>query len=283
MPGRTLPEASIMLFALVAALQLAVPVRLPDEAAPPPGQRVALTDGQLFIPAGYQPEPEGISLTLHLHGAAGVAERNQVRSGQPGVLVTVVLPGLSAVYQEKFADPATLPRILAETGNELVARGQARTARVARLTVTSFSAGFGGVRELLKEEDAFKRIDALVMADSIYAGFDGDPAERRVSDQHIAGFLRFAREAAAGRKRMIITHTELATPTYASTAETADYLLRELGGRREMSSEEWGERLRLRSQYCKGGLSLLGFEGTTGPEHMRHLHGLWLFIRRLPK
>ena len=38
-----------------------------------------------------------------------------------------------------------------------------------------------------------------------------------------------AQEAAAGRKRMLVTHSEIFPGTFASTTETADYLLDKLG------------------------------------------------------
>lgn len=269
-----------MLYALLAAAVLAAPTPFNADEAPA-GRRVALTDGQLFIPDGYRVDAQGFDLTLHLHGAASVSEKNQMRAGQPGVVVTVVLPGLSAVYSRKFSDPAVFRRILSESQEQLKSPDAERAPSVRRVVVTSFSAGFGGVRELLKTPESFDRIDALIMADSIYAGFEGDPAERKVSVENMAGFVHFAREAAAGRKRMLITHTELETPTYASTVDTANYLIRELRGVREACVEDWPEKLHLRTRYRRNGFELLGFDGSTGPEHMRHLHGLWLFLRRL--
>jgi hypothetical protein len=131
------------------------------------GRRVALTDGQLFVPANFKAEPDGIDLTLHLHGAAATVEQNFLRAKGSGVLVNVTLPGLSAVYTERFRDTNAFPRILRETGVQLKALGIATGSRFRRVTVISFSAGFGGVRELLKDEPSFKSIDALVMADSI--------------------------------------------------------------------------------------------------------------------
>jgi hypothetical protein len=246
----------------------------------PPGRRVALTDGQLFIPEGYRPADGMVPLTLHLHGAAWAAERNLVRSKRPGVAVTVVLPGLSAVYTQKFRDPAVFRRLLEEARAKTAEATGSEDLRIGSVTVTSFSAGFGGVRELLKDPETFARIDALVMADSIYAGFTGDPALRQVDPANMEGFLRFAREAAEGRKRMLVSHTQLHTPTYASTVETADYLVGELGGKREEVEESWPGGLQLRSRFVKGGFRLYGFAGDTGPEHMKHLHGLWVFLGR---
>jgi hypothetical protein len=272
-----------MIHLLLCLLALAGLQEAPKPAPPegPPGQRFQLTDGQLFIPEGYRPGEGPVPLTLHLHGAAWAGVRNLVRARQPGVAVTVVLPGLSSVYTQKFRDPAVFQGILEEARTRVAEALAAPELKIGPVTVTSFSAGFGGVRELLKDPEAFERIDALVMADSIYAGFAGEPAKREVDPAAMEGFLRFTREAAEGRKRMIVSHTQLPTPTYASTVETADYLLRQLGGEREAAAESWPSDLALQSRFRKGQFQLYGFAGETGPDHMKHLHNLWLFLERL--
>ncbi|MBI3877417.1 MAG: hypothetical protein HY300_15910 [Verrucomicrobia bacterium] len=247
---------------------------------PPPGQRAKLTDGPLFVPQDFKPDAKGdFDLTLHLHGAPGVVEKNFAAARRPGVLVNVTLPGLSAVYTERFKDTNTFWRILRETEAQLKTADTA--ARVRRVTVTSFSAGFGGVREMLKDTNIFARIDAIVMADSIYAGFIGDAAERKVNPANMEGFLRFAREAAEGRKHLLISHTQLKTDNYASTVETADYLIAQLGGKPEAANENWLGGLKLLSKYRKGQCEILGFAGDTGEHHMMHLRQLAVFLERL--
>src|SRR6185369_18020691 len=109
----------------------------------------------------------------------------------------------------------------------------------------SFSAGYGGIREILKQEALFKRIDAIVLSDSLYAGFTGDAAQRKVDPANMEGFLKFAREAAAGRKTFIIAHSSDPVPTYASTTETASYLIEQLGLQRKPADEDWGDGLQL--------------------------------------
>jgi hypothetical protein len=269
-----------LLFVCGLASASAQPPLKPAEEPLPPGVRLTLTDGKLFLPDGFKAEPEGIDLTLHLHGAASAMEKNFARAKAKGVLVTVVLPGLSKVYTEKFRDPAVFSRILKEIGQELERRGLTKEARFRRITVTSFSAGFGGVRELLKVPETFARIDALVMADSIYAGFVGEAAKRRVDPANMEGFLKFAREAAEGRKRFILSHSQLHTPDYASTVETADYLLAQIGGTRETLKEEWPGEMTLLSRFRRKGLEIYGFAGDTGPDHMKHLHRLSAFLER---
>jgi len=256
------------------------------QGQPPPapgGVRPKLSDGVLFIPAGFKPGNDGgFELTLHLHGAPATVEKNFVAAKRPGVLANVTLPGLSSVYTERFKDTNAFWRVLRDTESAVKSAATNPAARVGHVTVTSFSAGFGGVREMLKDPAIFARIDAIVMADSVYAGFTGDAAERKVNPANMEGFVRFARDAAEGRKQLIISHTQLHTPTYASTVETADYIVAQLGGKREfLDGEDWPGGLRLRSRFAKGRLEIFGFAGDTGEHHMQHLRQLAVFLERL--
>jgi len=275
------------------ALATILPLLSAPYAAPqpsdPPGRRIDLTVGRLFVPETYRPDPAGIHLVVHLHGAHWAAEQALVESGWNAVMVPVVLNGLSAVHTEQFRDPAVFRSILTETRAHAEYGDMTRFGRIesgscpripTRVTVSSFSAGFGGVRELLKHDDLYERIDALVMADSIHAGFVGDPTLRQVDPVAMQGFLRFARDAAAGKKIMVISHSEIHPDTYASTTETADYLLSQLGATRETCSDEWAPGLTCISRFERAGFHLFGFTGTTGPDHMQHLHHLALLLQR---
>jgi hypothetical protein len=262
--------------------QLLLALALIQPSAEPPGLRAPLTDGQLFVPAGFKPSADGVELLLHLHGGTA-AEKQLVRSGRSAVVVSVAIPGLSSVYTARFKDPKTFARILDETAAKLKELGvTAEAPKFRQVVVSSFSAGFGGVREMLKDPATFARIDAIVMADSIYAGYAGDPTKRQVDPKNMEGFLRFAEEAAAGRKWFLLSHCQLQPDGYASTAETADYLIGKLGGQREPVSEPWpDERLKLESRFRKGHFEAYGFAGTTGADHMKHLHALWALLGRI--
>jgi hypothetical protein len=262
------------------ALIAGPPTAAPAEPTGPRGTRVALSVGRLFIPDGYEPAGGDAHLVIHLHGSADVAEQNLARSGWNAVLVTVVLNGLSRVYADRFSEPAVFQTILGEVEQQLRELQVAQDPTISRLTVTSFSAGFGGVRELLKSDDIYRRIDALIMADSIHADFRGDRALREVNPEAMVDFLRFAQDAADGKKRMVISHSQIQPETYASTTETADYLLGELGAERESVDEEWAEGWRNTSRFGCRGLRIFGFTGETGPDHMKHLHHLWELMRR---
>jgi hypothetical protein len=266
----------------LAAWAFTTPLLGRAQRAAPATDRIQLTHGMLCIPRAFDLPPEGLTLTLHLHGAIDTVEREFLAADRAGVLVNVTLPGFSKVYADRFRDPAVFQTILSET----TAQVQQLTKRESpppthTVTVTSFSAGFGGVRELLKQDTAFERIDTLVMLDSIYAGFEGDAAQRKVSATNMEGFLRFAREAAAGRKRFVLSHSQLHTPDYASTVETANYLVTALGGTRETVREDWPGGFRLVSRFRRGQFEVLGFAGETGEDHLRHLRSMAVILRRL--
>ena len=266
---------------LILALSLAAALAAPP-AASPPGRRAALhvEGAAVFVPEGFRPAADGrLDLVVHLHGAPSVVEPALVEAGWSAALVTFNRKGLSSVYSQPFADPALFATLLQETAEALKTLGVAEHPRLGRVVVSSFSAGFGGVRELLKNPDHFARIDGLVMADSIYAGYAGDPAGKRVDPMLMDGFRRFAVEAAAGRKTFVLTHSAQIPPGYASTTETADFLIAALHGAAKPDAIDLGGWSTTRS--CQRGRFLvLGFSGTAAEDHMAHLRRVALLWRR---
>ncbi|MBI5758762.1 MAG: hypothetical protein HZA46_09610 [Planctomycetales bacterium] len=247
---------------------------------PPAGMRSDLSIGKLFVPAGFAPADGRVQVIVHLHGAPAVCERNLKRSGVEAVLVNVTLNGLSGVYTEKFKNPETFQTLLRETNSKLRELKVADNPAIERVTVTSFSAGFGGVRELLKSDDIYQRIDTLVMADSIYAGYKPGTDSWQVEPKHMEGFLRFARDAAEGKKTLVISNCQLQPDGYASTGETADYLLTELGLKREAVDEIWADDWQCTSHCQRKGFRVYGFAGDAGKDHVRHLQNLDKLLRR---
>jgi hypothetical protein len=213
-----------------------------------------------------------------------VLEGNFAAIGAPGVLVNLTLPGLSKVYADYFADPRVFPDLLRDIESALRGASAVKDCTIGRLTVSSFSAGFGGVRQLLRQTVAFDRIDALVMADSIYCGY-ASPNEKRVDEELMMGFLRFARLATEGKKRMVISHSRQIPEGYASTTETADYLIAQLHGeRKSVASEAWPNGLRALSRFSRGDFEVIGFDGDAPEDHLRHLRAIGALVQRtLPR
>ena len=256
---------------------------------PVPGQRAVLDieGASLFVPEGYKPGPGGVvNVVLHLHGATSVVEPALVETHWPSaVLVTFNRKGLSRVYAEPFSDRTLFPRLLDAARAALKGLRVADDPRIGRVVVSSFSAGFGGVRALLKDPEHFARIDGLIMADSIYCGYTGDPKDRRVDPALMDGFRRFAVEAASGRKTFLLSHSALIPEGYASTAEVADFLIDAVGGKAEPKRVEWAKGWTQTRAFAKGRFVVLGFAGTEGADHMSHLRQigkLWTRYLAIP-
>ncbi len=87
-------------------------------------------------------------------------------------------------------------------------------------------------------------------------------------------FASFARAAVRGEKRFLVAHSEIFPGTFASTTETADWLLRTLGLRRTPVLR-WGPRgMQQLSEVHPGRFELLGFAGNSAPDHVDHLHAM---------
>jgi hypothetical protein len=253
--------------------------RLENESLP--GHRFALTGilpdtVHLYVPERALGSAE-VRLILHFHGASFIPERAVFESSRPSAVVSVHLGAGSGVYQRAFEDSDVFEDLLRAAADSLGGLGlSARSAAV----LTSFSAGYGAVREILRNQP--DRIEAVLLLDGLHTDYVPD---RKVLDEgglldedQLSMFAVFARRAAEGETQMVITHSEIFPGTFSSTTETADYLLSALDLRRTPVLE-WGPRgMQLISEARRGGLVVLGFAGNTAPDHIDHFHGLPDFL-----
>src|SRR5205814_5085774 len=99
------------------------------------------------------------------------------------------------------------------------------------IILTSWSAGYGAVRAILRVPENYARVDRVLLMDGMHASYAGDAPntgprqESVIAPEDVNVFVKFARDAIAGRKRMFVTHSEIFPGTYASTTETADSIV----------------------------------------------------------
>ena len=80
---------------------------------------------------------------------------------------------------------------------------------------------------------------------------------------------------------MLVTHSEIFPGTYASTTETADWMLGALGLTRQPTLT-WGPRgMQQLSEAQAGRFALLGFAGNSAPDHVDHQHAMPELLARL--
>ena len=255
---------------LLTSVVLVVQTKPVDDG--PAGRRIDLGgEATLFVPEGYRPREGLVDVVLHLHGAPKVIETAMVDAKWPAVLIEFNRKGLSSVYTSPFSDPKLFPRLLDGTLRAIAEAKLAESPRVGQVAVSAFSAGFGGVRELLKVPEHFARIDTLILGDSLYCGYEGDPAARKVDSRLMAGFRAFAKEAAKGSKTMVVTHSAQVPEGYGSTTETADDLIATVGGTATPARLDRGAGWVQVREFRKGNFMIIGFEGVGPEDHMRHL------------
>ena len=241
----------------------------------PPGQRTPLELGTLFVPNGVKGQAK---LLFLFHGGDWVPEVAAV--GQRGMAVVRVQAGAgSSSYEKLFADPGRF--------SQLIAEAQAKSGLTfSEIDLGGWSAGCGALRKLLNDPASYERVHGVLCIDGIhtdYANGKPGPEESALDESNLQNWLRFGRDAMAGKKRMVITHSEIFPGTYASTTESADWLLRtwELNARAEV---QWGPmKTQMLSEAKRGGLLVVGFAGNSAPDHVDELHSLPDYLKWLEK
>ncbi|QDS98755.1 hypothetical protein [Adhaeretor mobilis] len=249
----------------------------------------------LWVAGDYEPSDGGVDVLVHFHGSPRVVRESTHSAGLNCVVISVNYGGLSSVYRRPFSkDRKLFQSILSEALIQLRSQSDfADDVKWRRVAVSSFSAGFGAVREILKTPRYFERVDGIYLVDSLYCGYVGDGTDQvetgLVHPGLMQDFVRYAQESANGEKVMIVTHCDGPTPGYASTRETADYLLEKLKlepqsvdtivpGRLPTQVDDF----RLYRQASRKGFSLYGSPGGNETDHVKHLQHMDYWLPKLP-
>jgi len=245
--------------------------RLPDQ--PPPGRREKLDIGTLFLPAGLK--AEGAELLFFFHGDSSIPE--EAAAHNKVAVVSVQAGAGSAVYARLFEDPQRFLGLLRQADDKA-------GAKFGHVMLGGWSAGCGAIRQILKTPESYARVRAVLLIDGIHTDYaDGKPGplESQLGAENLQIWLQLFRDAIAGRKRVIVTHSEIFPGTYASTTETADYLLAQLGVRRH-AVLKWGPMgMQQLSEAEAGKFVLMGFAGNSAPDHVDQLNALPAFLKHL--
>jgi len=250
------------------------------------GLRLKVTDVLARPVEVYRPDrrrrAKQADLLIHFHGMGYVPEYAVYHTERAMLLAVVNLGPGSSVYEKAFRDKATFPGMIASI-REAVAQKEGAEPGIARIYLSAFSAGYGAVRAILR--DHLPDIDGILLLDGLHTGYV--PAGRvlaeggTLDEGKMKDFVCFARLAKEGRKRFLITHSEIFPGRYASTTETANYLIDTLRLKRR-GVLEWGPGgMQMLSETGAKGLRILGFAGNSAPDHIDHFHGLPVFLEMM--
>jgi hypothetical protein len=237
----------------------------------------------VFIPSSARTR-DTLPVVVHFHGAAWLPHQAVAALPFPAVSVAVNLGAGSSAYGRPFADTAALDALLRTVQREL-AEVIERPVALGPLTLTSFSAGYGAVRAILRTPRVAAGVHAVLLLDGLHTSYV--PEGRTMADggvldtANLVPFLAFARAAVRGERRLLITHSEIFPGSYASTTETADWMLGALQLARTPVLV-WGPRgMQQLSAAQAGGFELLGYAGNSAPDHVDQLHALPELLARL--
>ena len=240
---------------------------------------------EVWIPDAVRTR-DTFAVVVHFLGAAWLPEQAVAQLGDGTVAAVVNLGAGSGIYDRSFSDPAAFDSLLADISRE-VSAVSGRASRAGRVTLVGFSAGHGAVRAILRDPSHFARVAAVLLLDGMHTSYvpEGKPlaAGGTLDTTNLVAFAGFARAAVRGEKRFLITHSEIFPGTFASTTETADWLLQALGLTRTPVLL-WGPRgMQQLSEAHRGRFELLGVAGNSAPDHIDQLHAMPELLARLLK
>lgn len=246
---------------------------------PGPGER----DVAVFVPSSFNARAPA-TLVIHFHGVAWIPEHAVAGVQANAVSAVVNLGAGSTTYDRAFSAPRALSHLV-DSIARTVSRVAGSAVRIESVVLTAFSAGHGAVRAILRDSAGFARVDAVLLLDGMHTSYVPERtvlAEGGTLDEtNLLAFAEFGRAALAGKKRLLVTHSEIFPGTFASTTETADWVLDALALERT-AVLKWGPRgMQQLSEVSSGAFELLGYAGNTAPDHVDHFHAMPELLARL--
>jgi hypothetical protein len=223
-----------------------------------------LARGKLTTPRAPFLDGTGrFDLVIHLHGDEPV-RRELVLSKQHFVLFTLTLDP-SQSYAPLFTGSRLYEAIVAGV-EKLVAERTGKAAHVGHVALSAWSAGFVGIEAALAQPVS-KDVDAVLLIDGLHAPRNDDPAFKA----QLAPFVAYAARAAAGERFMLVSHSSIDPPDFASTTECAHYLVASLGGKPQPVKRADALGLELVEYFNRGDLNVRGYAGNDKADHCAQL------------
>lgn len=239
--------------------------RLPKEA--PAGRTEKLSMGTLFIPSTVKlksPTP----VLFFFHAPDSVPEIAAAKNKM--VVVNIRIGVGSSAYAKPFTDPELFGKLLQEAEEKA-------GVKLGPITLGGWSAGCGAIRQIMSTPKYYDEVENTVMLDGIHTSYvNGTPGplESEIDPEPLQIFIKLVKDAMAGKKRVIITHTEIFPGTFASTTETADYILKQVE-LKPTPIVRWGPMgTQELSEVRSGKFLMIGFAGNSAPDHVDQLESL---------
>ena len=238
---------------------------------------IGVSTGQMIAPhKGGVTKSGAFDLIVHFHGHEPI-RKEFVKTANGTVLVGIDLGIGSGAYQSAFSNPSLFPNLIASV-EAVMSKRSGKAAHVRKLALSSWSAGYGAIEQILRQP-AGKKVDALVLLDSLHVGY-ADDSQKSYKVAQIEPFIEFARSATARKKLMFMSHSSIVPPGYASTTETASFVISQLRGKLKKAERQDVLGLDMIDRFDRGNLHVRGYTGDDKPDHCAHIGLMADVVRR---
>ena len=249
------------------------------------GETIELTNifaqpAYLFIPNHIYAK-DTVNVAIHFHGSAKVIEYAACQEEYKLITISINLGNGSSTYERPLQDPNKFAALLESVKAHL----NKHNLYADEIMISGFSAGYGAIRAILADPAQIMHVNAVLLLDGFHTDYEpkGLPVFQggKLNEAKLKPFLKFAKSAMNGEKKMLITHSSIFPGTYASTTECSEYLINALNLSRKPVLLHGPVGMQQVGTTEKGNLKIWAFAGNTAPDHIDHLHGYYYFIKSL--
>lgn len=245
------------------------------EATSPIRVRLKALNGNavLYIPTWFTPKAGGYDLIVHFHGLSEIQEANIEHAQLNVAVVSVNLGAGTDPYAKPFSKKDVFAALMDEAGSEIEQSGRAPNAKMRRLALSAWSAGYVSVANVMKDPSVAEKVDAILLADGFFTAFT-NVKRRTVNEAGIKPMATYAEAAGRDEKLFAITHTTIPTGNFPSVQECVAKLL-EMTSLSKTPSAKLGPR-EMREIYAvdKGSFHVRGYEGQTAKDHVKQIRAM---------
>jgi hypothetical protein len=227
--------------------------------------RRGISMGQLIMPGrGGITKSGAFDVMIHFHGHEA-ARKEWVRVMDGAVFVGIDLGIGSGAYSTAFSSPAVFRQLIASVEHAMAEKTGNAKAHVRKVGLSSWSAGYGAVQEIINQSEGRRLVDSVILLDGLHCGYQG----LKLDPVLIRPFIEWAQLAARRKKFMFVSHSSIIPPGYSSTTETAELLVHEVGGRLRVAPSRRRGPMGLESvsRYTRGNFHVRGFAGNGRMDH----------------
>lgn len=243
-----------------------------------------LQNPEVYIPS-HRMKSRKFDLLIHFHGQSYAVKYAAREFNASMAAVSINLGESAAVYAEAFKDTSRFKELLKRTVNTIEKKLK-RPIQIRRIFLSAFDEGYGAVRQIVSVKSNLPKLYGVLLLDGIHAKYIPDrktPEGIGLDSTELQTFVNLASQAANpdSKIKFLVTHSEIFPGTFASSTECSDYIIWQIGVKRNPTLRHGPLGMQQLSRARLNHFEILGFAGNTLRDHLDHLEALYHFLRAI--